>query len=91
MSLDNHYQETQAVWESTVMLAGAVMKQGPKTRGVKIRKMSLDHTESFCIKDILCQASKYALLHVLVEWPRAKLTGPRKPSGIVSIAVLDTD
>lgn len=73
------------------MLAGAVMKQGPKTRGVKIRKMSLDHTESFCIKDILCQASKYALLHVLVEWPRAKLTGLRKPSGIVSIAVLDTD
>lgn len=91
MSLDKYYHETQAVWGSTVLLAGAVMKQGPKTRGVTIHKMSLSHTGSLCIKDILWSASKYALLHTLVKWPSTKLTGSRKPSGITSITVLDAD
>ena len=86
MSLDKYYHETQAVWGSTVLLAGAVMKQGPKTRGVTI-----SHTGSLCIKDILWSASKYALLHTLVKWPSTKLTGSRKPSGITSITVLDAD
>ena len=43
------------------------------------------------IKDILWSASKYALLHSLVEWLGAKLTGSRKPLGIASTTVLDAD
>ena len=38
-----------------------------KTPRSHIRKVSLDRTESLCIKDTLWPASKHALLHVLVE------------------------